>query len=99
MIRDYWVYQNRQANAPYHQWALYVVKEYTRKTYADTSLCITFYSEDIRNDIHMLSFVDWHFDSAKEYANEVCMVLSDFCEVYAEDRLQLENAIFDILID
>lgn len=96
MIRDYWLYQERQSDC---QWALYIVKEYDRRKPDATTLDYTLYSENIANKTHSVSFVGLHYDSVAGYVDEIISQLVEVGEVVAQDRQQLERAISHILID
>lgn len=97
MIRDYWIFQQRETSVP---WALYVVKEYSNpQRFETTCLDVCIYSEDIPNNEHSLTFVCWQFDSIDGYIDELEKHISTFSDFVQEDRLQLETAIFKILVD
>lgn len=96
MIRDYWIYQNRQSDA---QWAIYVVKEFQRGKPECTCLDLTIYSEDIDTPTHSKSYVGWHYTTVSGYVNSILIELLEFCEVTKEDREQLEKEILRILAD
>ena len=97
MIRDYWVFQERKTAVP---WALYVVKEYEKpQRFNTTCLDACIYSENIQNDEHSLTFVCWQFDTINGYVDELAKHISTFADFTEDDRLQLETAIFKILID
>ena len=96
MIRDYWVYQNREVSEPAHPWALYIVKQWSNTE--DETLSVTIYSEDIENEEHALSFLDWHYDNgAYGYAQRIVSELSKFTNVWGEDETQLYLEMLDIL--
>lgn len=94
MIRDYWVYQQRQSETA--QWALYVVKEFTRGHPEATVLDITVYSEDIGNATNSISFVGWHYDTIMGYVNALALEMEKFTNVDLQDVEQLEKALTDI---
>lgn len=96
MIKDYWVFQERKTPVP---WALYVVKEYEKpQRFNTTCLDVCIYSEDIANDEHSLAFVCWQFNTIDGYIDELQKHISTFAEFTEQDRLQLETAIFRILV-
>lgn len=97
MIRDYWVYQQRQNTGA--QWALYIVKGYRRNHPEDTTLDITVYSEDIDNPTNSKSFVNWHYDYADKYVASLVTELRAFTDVQEQDIQQLRRSIANILID
>ena len=47
MIKDYWIYQEREVTTP---WAIYIVKEYDPRHPETASLDYVLYHEDIPND-------------------------------------------------
>ena len=96
-IRDYWVYQKRQADVP---WALYIVKEYDkRKGMSATVLDWTIYSENIELSTHSKSRVGVHEKSIEGYVNELICDLVEISTITDEDVRQLNKAIEDILLD
>lgn len=97
-IRDYWVYQERQADEGENQWALYIVKEYDRRKPDATVLDYTLYSEDIDNATHSLSKVGLHYDTVSGYVDELLSQIIEFSAVTAQDKRQLERSILDILM-
>lgn len=92
MIKDYWIYQERECAQP---WAIYVVRQDSRIT--GTLISVTIYSEAIGNDVNSMSFLDWHFNSVNEYVNETLLHICEFSEVWSDDREQLEREFTDIL--
>lgn len=96
MIRDYWIYQERQSDS---QWALYIVKEYDKRKPDATTLDYTLYSENIANATHSVSFVGIHSDTVSGYVNEILAQLVEVSEVMAQDKQQLERSILSILTD
>lgn len=97
MIRDYWVYQERQNE--FDQWALYIVKEFDRRKPDATTLDITYYSEGIENATHSFSKVGMHYDTVTGYVDEIISVLVEFSSIAAQDKQQLEREILRILYD
>lgn len=97
MIRDYWIYQNRQNET--HQWAIYVVKEFMHGKPECTCLDFTLYSEDIDNPTNSRSFVGWHYPIVTGYVDALMCELAEFTGVHAEDKEQLEIEIARILQD
>ena len=91
MIRDYWIYQERQN--PGGQWAVYIVKEYEKGKPDSAMLDLTFYSEQIPTKTHTRSFVCWKFPTIADYTEAVIDVLEGFTIVDAQDRSQLNLAI------
>ena len=80
MIKDYWIYQKRDVPVP---WALYVIKEYNPgDKFKDVVLDVTIYSEQIENNDHMLSFLNWHYPTISSYvsrfANEIAKFGGEF---------------------
>lgn len=97
MIRDYWIYQERQNELG--QWALYVVKEFDRRKPESTVLDITYYSEGIDNATHSKSTVGLHYDTVAGYVDEIISILAEFSSIAAQDKQQLEREILRILKD
>ena len=95
-IRDYWVYQKRQADVP---WAIYIVKEYDKRKGLDAVvLDWTIYSENIELSTHSKSRVSVHANSIGEYVNELILDLVEISTIHDEDVQQLNRAIEDILL-
>lgn len=94
MIKDFWVYQERQND---DQWALYIVKEYDRRKPDATSLDFTLYSESIDNATHSISRIGLHYDTVSGYVDELLSYIAEFSSIEARDKDQLERAILDIL--
>ena len=97
MIRDYWVYQERQNELG--QWALYIVKEFDRRKPDATTLDITYYSEGIQNAAHSKSTIGSHYDTVGGYVDEITSVLGEFSSITTQDKQQLEREILRILND
>jgi len=97
VIRDYWVYQERQNE--FDQWALYIVKEFDRRKPDATTLDITYYSEGIQNATHSKSQVGLHYDTVGGYVDEIISNLAEFSSIAAQDKQQLEREILRILND
>lgn len=97
MIRNYWVYQERQNE--FDQWALYIVKEFDRRKLDATTLDITYYSEGIENETHSKSTIGNHYDTVGGYVDEIISVLVEFSSIAAQDKQQLEREILRILKD
>lgn len=96
-IRDYWVYQKRQADAP---WAIYVVKEFDRRKGMNaTALDWTIYSENIENSAHSKSRVGVHAETLDGYVNELVADLIEISVVDSSDVDQLKTSIERILLD
>lgn len=96
MIKDYWVYQQRQNES---QWALYIVKEYDRRKPDATCLDFTLYSENIDNATHSISKVGLHFNTVSGYVDELLSHIAEISSIEAQDKEQLEREIFNILRD
>lgn len=97
MIKDYWVYQERQNEGV--QWALYIVKEYQRSIPEATVLDYTVYSEDIGNATNSKSFVGLHYDTVGGYVNTILTEIMEFNAITSQDKEQLEREITRILQD
>ena len=97
MIRDYWVYQERQNESS--QWALYVVKEFSKGHPEATVLDFTVYCEDIGTPTDSISFVGWHYESVSGYVESLVCEMEEFTRMDLRDREQLERAIARILFD
>lgn len=97
-IRDYWVYQKRQAETP---WALYIVKEYDkRKGLKATALDWTIYSENITdNSAHSKSRVGIQAETLGGYVEELLDDLADVSVVELADVEQVTQALERILLD
>ena len=95
MIRDYWIYQQRQNEG--HQWAIYVVKEFVRGAPELTVLDITLYSEDIGTPTNSKSVVGLQFELIRQYVKYIINELKEFTIVTVEDKEQLEREIQYIL--
>lgn len=99
MIRDYWVFQERETHG-IPPWALYIVKEYENPpTLENTCLDVTIYSEDIGNDEHCISFINWQFDCISDYTDEIQWHIEKFAPFTADDYRQVDKAIFKIFMD
>ena len=97
MVRDYWVYQRRQSAT--NQWALYIVKEFQRGKPSTTTLDFTVYCEDIENATHSIGLYGLHYPNVSGYVDSLVCEMLSFTEVYAEDKLQLEESITWVLQD
>lgn len=97
MIRDYWVYQERQNE--FYQWALYIVKEFDRRNPDATTLDITYYSEGIGNATHSKNTIGSHYNTVGGYVDEIISNLVEFSSFTAQDKQQLERDILRILND
>ena len=97
MVKDYWVYQQRQSDTT--QWALYIVKEFTKYKPETVILDFTIYSEDIPNSANSKTFVGLHYDTARGYADAITAEMNEFTGITAEDYEQIEIAITRILQD
>lgn len=95
MVRDYWIYQERQSDTT--QWAIYVVKEFSPGKPECTCLDFTIYSEDIENATNSQSYIGWHYASVSGYVDALVCELSNFTGVHNEDKRQLEREITRIL--
>ena len=96
-VKDYWVYQQRQNET--NQWAIYIVKEFSRGKPEATVLDFTIYSEDIDSKTNSVSYVGWHYQNAKGYADALVCELMGFTSINAQDYDQIKEAIERILID
>ena len=97
MIKDYWVWQNRNVDVP---WALYIVKNYRKPQTIDTTILdVTIYSEDIDNDSHAMNVLGRQYDTISEYVDEIEHYISKFSNFKQEDYKQVETAIFKIMMD
>ncbi len=92
MIKDFWIYQQRQN--PKGQWAVYVERETKR---GHMSIDFTIYSEAIENSGHSVSVHDLEFTSPVLLANAVIIELLEFTEVTAQDKAQLEKSFINVL--
>ena len=97
MVKDYWVYQKRQSDTV--QWALYIVKEFTKYKPEMVILDFTVYSEDIPTPTNSKAFAGLHYDTARGYADAIPAEMSEFTGITAEDYEQIEIAITRILQD
>ena len=97
MVKDYWVYQKRQSDTA--QWALYIVKEFTKSKPETIILDFTIYSEDIPTPTNSKAFVGLHYDTARGYTDAITAEMNEFTGITAEDYEQIEIAITRILQD
>ena len=97
MIRDYWIYQERQNET--HQWAIYVVKEFCRGKPESTVFDFTLYSEDIDTKTNSKSYVGWHYPTASGYVDALICEMMEFTGIDNRDKQQLEKEIARILQD
>lgn len=96
-IRDYWIFQKRDALKP---WAFLVVKEYDKRVgKTATTLDYTFYHEDIENPEHQISELCLYYENSSEYADHFCSVIAEYSPVTSQDRIQLIQEITKILLD
>lgn len=95
MVKDYWIYQERQNESA--QWAIYVVKDYTRGKPELTVIDFTIYSEDIDSKAHSKSFMGLHYSCVSGYVNCIVTQLCEFTSVHNRDMKQLEREISYIL--
>ena len=93
-VKDYWIYQKRNVPMP---WALYIVKEYDKRKPALTTIDWTLYHEDIPTQTHSKTFSGLHYDTIPGYADSITAEMVDYVSVTAQDREQIENALYDIL--
>lgn len=96
MIKDYWIYQEREVTTP---WAIYVVKEYNPRYPETASLDYVLYHEDIPNDSHSESYVDIWYEGVRGYVNEIVSAIAAYSTVNFDDKMQLAKAITEILKD
>lgn len=96
-VKDYWIYQQRQSET--NQWAVYVVKEYSRGRPETVVLDFTVYSEDIPTKTNSVSFIGWHYQKAKSYVDALICEMLAYTYVNARDYDQLEKEIERILLD
>lgn len=96
MIKDYWIYQEREVTTP---WAIYIVKEYDPRHPETASLDYVLYHEDIPNESHSESYIDIWYEDAKGYVNEIICAIAAYSTVHFEDKVQLTKAIKKILKD
>ena len=94
-VKDYWVYQQRQNET--NQWAIYVVKEFSRGKPEATVLDFTIYSEDIDTKTNSISYVGWHYSNAKSYTDALICEMVNFTSMNAQDYDQIKQAIERIL--
>lgn len=95
-IKDYWVYQKRDTPKP---WALYIVKEYDKRAGSRaTCLDITYYHEDIQNNLHAVSEVCVHYWDLQGYVKHVIDKLAEYAYVKMDDERQIERELANILI-
>lgn len=95
MIKDYWVYQDRQNEL--HQWAIYIVKEYDKYKPESVSIDYTLYSEDIDNATHSKSKVNVHYNTVSGYVDDLLSEIMEFSAIDARDKAQLEKSMTRIL--
>ena len=95
-IRDYWVYQKRDAPKP---WALYIVKEYDKRFPESVVIDYTFYHEDVQNVANCVSFVGLHYDEPNGYADEIMATLCEYSQPTNQDYQQILNEIARIIED
>ncbi len=96
-IRDYWIFQKREAVKP---WAFLVVKEYDKRVgKTATTLDYTFYHEDVENPEHQISEVCLYYENPLGYVNHLCSVIAEYSTVTYLDRIQLIQEITKILLD
>jgi len=97
MIRDYWVYQNRQCFEP---WALYIVKEYDRRKPDATSIDYTVYGEFIQNKTHSVSHVNLKYDGLHGYIEHISQTIRDAGGIFEDEEwAQLERSLLNIFTD
>lgn len=92
MIKDFWIYQQRQN--PKGQWALYVERETKRGI---MTIDFTIYSEAIESPGHSVSVQGLEYASPVLLANAVIIELLEFTDVTAQDKAQLEKSFINIL--
>jgi hypothetical protein len=97
MVKDYWVYQKRQSDTV--QWALYIVKEFTKYKPETVILDFTVYSEDIPTPTNSKSFIGLHYGTARGYTDAITAEMSEYTGITNEDYEQIEIAITRILQD
>ena len=94
-IRDYWVYQKRDAEKP---WAFYIVKEFDKMAGSRaTCLDVTFYHEDIQNALHAVSEICIHYATLSEYVNHLLNIIRSYSNVTLQDERQLTEEVGNIL--
>ena len=96
MIKDYWIYQEREVATP---WAIYVVKEYDPRHPETASLDYVLYHEDIPNKTHSESYVDVWYERPEHYVNEIICAIAAYATVDFADKAQLIREIKKILKD
>ena len=96
MVKDYWVYQNRQCDYP---WALYIVKEYDKRI-SNKAICldITYYCELI-NDKRDNNFSEIcvNYEIVDEYVAHIAERLGEYTELEESDIRQLQEEISNII--
>ena len=96
-IRDYWVYQGRgDVETP---WALYIVKTFDRRYPDRTTLDYTIFSEDIKNATHSKTISGIMYGTVTGYVDDILGEISQYSGITAEDRVQLERSVLNILQD
>ena len=94
-IKDYWVYQKRDTPKP---WALYVVKEYDKRVGSRaTCLDVTYYHENIPNNLQATSELCIHYDTLDEYVSHIAEKLAEYAYVTLADEKQIERELSPIL--
>ena len=98
MIRDYWVYQQRDTDKP---WALYVVKEFEKGNIliSDITFDVTLYQDDIPNATQSHSVVGITGSNVDDVVSQIGSVILEHTEFTDYDRAQVKNAIIDIACD
>lgn len=100
MIKDKWIYQESKS-AKAAPWALYCIKEYEPKCkFVECVLDITFYSEDIDNSEHSLSFLNWNHRAISGYVNQIRETVQSFGgEFTFVDAKHVESELVNLFFD
>lgn len=97
MLKDKWIWQGRKVDVP---WTIYVVKVYeVPQRFDSTFLDVSIYSEDIDNADHELSYVDVMGNTLSSVIDFIGGEISKFANFTQEDRLQVESAIYKLMLD
>lgn len=97
MIHSYWIYQKRQSDTA--QWAMNILKEFTKYKPDTVLLDFTLYSEDIPTPTNTKSYIGLHYDTARGYTDMITAEMSEYTGITHEDYEQIEIAITCILQD
>lgn len=92
-ISDYWVYQRRNVATP---WALYIVKEYDKRSTKATCIDFTLYHEDLPEP-RSKSFVGLKHSDVAGYLDDMCAKMSEYVTVTDDDKTQIRHQLNMIL--